>query len=163
MCLEADQQLPQQPRELGLFLRRECRDQAPLGLEVAGSHPAYECPPLACEADEQAAPVIRVGDSLDEPFPLEPVDQVRHPAGRPHQRAVQLGGRATVGAADSPQGGEDVPVRAVQPEACEVGVQAAVEQGARAADASDDRDGRGVESYSLLLPFGQDVVDVVVL
>jgi hypothetical protein len=103
MRFEADQQLPQQPRELGLFLRCECRDQAPLGLEVAGSHAAHERSPLACEADEQAAPVVWVGHAFDEPFPLEPVDQVRHPAGCAHQSAVQLGGGPTVWGADSPQ------------------------------------------------------------
>src|SRR6266480_141401 len=87
---------------------------------------------------------------------------MRHAARSAHQRPVELGRGATVRRPDAAQGGQDVPHRSVQPEAGEVVVQPAVEQGAGAADASHDRDRGGVKAWLFLLPFGEDNVDMVV-
>ena len=159
--LETDQQLSEQPRELGLLLLGKGSEQPPLGLEMTRSNTRYQGSSLACKADEKSSAVFRVGHALDEPGLLEAVDQVRHPAGRAHQGAVQLGRRTPVRRADTPEGGQGVPTRPVHSKAAEVLVQTTVEQGRGATDPRNDRDRRRVESGLFPPPLCEHTVDMV--
>jgi hypothetical protein len=161
LLLETDQQLSEQPRELGLLLLGQGSEHPPLGLEVTRSHTRYRGPSLACEGDEKPSAVFRVAHALDEPGLLEAVDEVRHPAGCAHQGPVQLGRRTPVWRADTPEGSQGIPTRPVQSKAAEVLVHTTVEQGRGATDPRNDRDRRRVESGLFPPPLCEHTVDMV--
>jgi hypothetical protein len=161
LLLESDQQLSEQPRELGLLSLGESAEHPPLGLEVTRSDSCHESPPPPCEGDEEPSPVVRVGDALDEPGLHQPVDQMRHPARRAHQGPIELGWRTSVRRADTPESSKGIPTRPVQPEAAEVLVQTAVEQGRGATDPCNHGDRRCVEPGLFLPPLREDTIDMV--
>ncbi len=161
LLLEADQELPEQPGELGLLSLGECPEHSPFGLEMARSRSCDQSSSLPGEGDEEPAAVVLIHNPLDEPGLLQAVDQVRHPAGRAHEGSVELGRRTPVRRAYTPEGGQGIPARPVQSKAAEVLVQTTVEQDRSATDPRNDRDRRRVESGLFLPPLCEHTVDMV--
>jgi hypothetical protein len=161
LLLEADQQLPQEPRKFGLLLLREWSKHSSLGLEVTRSNSFHDGSPSPSQRNQDSSAVVRVGDAFDKALLLQAVDEVRHPAGCAHQGAVQLRRGTPKRGSRAAEGSQRIPARSVQAEACEVLVQTTIEQSTGAPDPSYDRDRGGVETRRFLPPLRKYTVDMV--
>ena len=120
--------------------------------------------PASRQLDDDAAPVVGIGQPPDEPGLLEPVEPARHRAARELEIGCEVAGRAAVVGPREPQRRQHLPVGMRQAVLGERHLHAALDPAVDAADPVDDRldlevDVRVAERREPL----QEAVDVVAL
>ena len=151
----------QQCRQLATLGGRQARQQRPLMLEQADERPVDDLAAGRRQPDQDAPPVIRVCQPLDERPVDQAVDPVRHGPARHQGLAQQPAGGELVGRPRPSQRREHVELPGLDPVGAERGLACAVEVMADPGDPADHLHGPEVEVGALAAPRGEQVVDLV--